>query len=225
MMQVRNADQLKQLFNVMVQASAINTADVKKLTTFVQNSNDDDDSELGAPAGAVFENQSGGIVDVLQGLLDQANEQLDKSRKEENTANNNYQMLKQSLSDSIKFANQELADAKKGLAASQEAQGSAQGDLDVTKKDLAQDTSVLADLHRDCMAKSQDFETQTQSRAAEMKGLAIAKKAIEGIQLREQGRYDFRSASFLQFSQTDEASRKAIHMLRGLARKHKNANL
>merc|ERR1719174_3043896 len=194
MMQVRNADQLKQLFNVMVQASAINTADVKKLTTFVQNSNDDDDSELGAPAGAVFENQSGGIVDVLQGLLDQANEQLDKSRKEENTANNNYQMLKQSLSDSIKFANQELADAKKSLAASQEAQGTAQGDLDVTTKDLAQDTSTLGGVHHKCMTTAQDFEVETTSRSEELKGIAAAKKAIASIT----------GVSFLQVSSAEE---------------------
>merc|ERR1719174_1897210 len=124
-------------------------------------------------------------------------------------------MLKQSLEDAIKFANKEMSEAKKGVAASQEAQGEAQGDLELTKKDLAQDTSVLADLHAECMAKSQDFETQAQSRAAEMKGLSIAKKAIEGIQLREEGRYDFRGASFLQTSQqTDAASRKAIRMLR-----------
>merc|ERR1719456_383680 len=59
-----------------------------------------------------------------------------------------------------------------------------------------------------------------------MKGLAIAKKAIQGIQLREgAGRYDFRSASFLQTSSTDEVARKAIHMLRGLARKHKDSVL
>merc|ERR1719174_3481136 len=134
-------------------------------------------------------------------------------------------MLKQSLEDAIKFANKEMSEAKKGVAASQEAQGTAEGDLELTKKDLAQDTSVLADLHRECMAKSQDFETQAQSRAAEMKGLAIAKKAIEGIQLRQQGRYDWRSASFLQTSHSDEASRKVISKLRSLARKNKDSVL
>merc|ERR1719443_48578 len=105
-----------------------------------------------------------------------------------------------------------MSEAKQARAASQEAQGTAQGDLEVTNKDLAQDTSVLADLHRDCMDKSQDFETQAQSRAAEMKGLAIAKKAIQGIQLREQGRYDWRSASFLQIPH-EEASRKVVQKL------------
>merc|ERR1719238_2434602 len=102
-----------------------------------------------------------------------------------------------------------MHEAKTERAASQEAQGTAEGDLGVTQKDLATDTSTLADLHRECMAKSQDFETQAQSRAAEMKGIAIAKKAISSVQLREQGRYAWRGASFLQTSQTDEASKKA----------------
>jgi len=228
MMQLKSAKSLTQVFKVMVQASSLNTADAKKLTAFVQNSNndgDDDSDELGAPAGSVYENQSGGIIDVLQRLRDESNSQLDEARQAEKAASSSYEMLKQSLEDEIKFANKEMSEAKRGVAASQEAQGTAEGDLELTKKDLAQDTSVLADLHRECMDKAEDFETQTQSRAAEMKGLAIAKKAIEGIQLREQGRYDFRSASFLQTSQTDEASRKVIRMLRLKARKHKDSVL
>jgi hypothetical protein len=226
MMQLKSAKSLTQVFKVMVQANSLNTADAQKLTAFVQNSNKDGDDELGAPAGSVYENQSGGIIDVLQSLRDESTTQLDEARQVERTAANKYEMLKQSLQDEIKFANKELSEAKRNIAASREAQGVAEGDLEITKKDLAQDTSVLADLHHECMAKSQDFETQTQSRVAEMKGIAIAKKAIEGIQLREQGRYDFRGASFLQTSSsTDEASRKVIHALRGVARQHKDSVL
>merc|ERR1719453_1708001 len=111
-----------------------------------------------------------------------------------------------------------MSDAKKSVAGSKEAQGEAQGDLEVTNKDLAEDTKTLAELHRECMARSEDFEGQAKSRAAEMKGLAIAKKAIQGIQLRNQGRYEWRS--FLQTSGADaSASRKVISKLRSLARR------
>merc|ERR550537_1592968 len=157
-------------------------------------------------------------------LRDESNTQLEEARQAEKKANNQYEMLKQSLTDEIKFSNKEMSEAKKGVAASQEEQGAAQGDLEVTNKDLAEDTSVLSDLHHECMAKSQDYETQAQSRAAEMKGLAIAKKAIQGISLRNEGRYEWRS--FLQqSSHNDDAPRKVIHNLRILARKHKDAAL
>jgi len=215
MMQLKSANSLKQVFNVMVQASSMNTADAQKLAAFVQSSNDDDDFEVGAPAGAMYENQSGGIVDVLQGLLDQANEQLDNGRKQERTAHNNYQMLKQSLEDAIKFANEELSNAKKSIAASREAQAIAQGDLDVTQKDLAQDSSTLSGLHHTCMTTAQDFETETKSRTEELKGLAAAKDAVENIG----------AASFLQISSTEEPSKLAVHFVRNLARKQKDQSL
>merc|ERR1719506_1996935 len=102
----------------------MNYADAQKLTAFVQNSNHDgdDDLETGAPAAAVYENQSGGIIDVLTGLRDQVNTELDKSRQQERAARRNFEMLKQSLEDEIKFANKEMSNAKKRRSASQEAQ-------------------------------------------------------------------------------------------------------
>jgi len=214
MMQLKSASSLTQVFKVMVQASTMNTADAEKLTAFVQSSSSDgdDELELGAPAGAVYENHSGGVVDVLEGLRDQANEQLDKSRASERTAGYNYEQLRQSLEDEIKFANEELSDAKKSLAASREAQATAQGDLDVTQKDLAEDSSTLADLHRTCMTRSQDFETEAKSRSEEMRGLAAAKDAVKQIQLRG-------NLAFLQTSLAEEPSRLAVHFIRNLARK------
>merc|ERR1719183_673827 len=153
MMQLKSASSLTQVFELMVQASTISTADAQKLTAFVQSSTDDDD-EAGAPAGAVYESHSGGIVDTLGGLHDQAAEQLDKIRKAESEAQHNYAMVKQSLETAMKYATEDMSEAKKNLAASQEAQATAQGDLDVTQKDLAEDSSTLASLHQKCMARS-----------------------------------------------------------------------
>jgi len=215
MMQLKNANSLKDVFSVMVRASAMNTADVAVLSAFVQSSNDDDDSELGAPAGAVSENKSGGIVDVLQGLLDQAQEQLDNARKQERTENNNFQLLKQSLEDAIKFANKELTNAKTNLGASQETKASAEGDLAVTQKDLAQDIDTLSGLHHSCLTSSQDFESETNSRAEELKAIATAKGALESIG----------AASFLQMSSSNEPSKLAVHFVRNLARKQNDQSL
>merc|ERR1719486_1359488 len=87
-------------------------------------------------------------------------------------------MLAASLKDEIKYATKDLDQAKKDLGASDEAKGTAEGDLAVTSKDLAEDISTLATLHQDCMKGAEDFEAETRSRGEELKALATAKKVI-----------------------------------------------
>jgi len=216
MMQLKSANSLTQVFKVMVEASSMNTADAQRLTAFVQSKSDDDDEELGAPAAAAYENNSGGIVDVLSGLHDQANEQLDKIRKTEQGAQFAYEQTKQSLTDSLQYANEDLTEAKKSLAVSQETQATAEGDLGVTQKDLLEDKSILGGLHQDCMARAQDFETEAKSRSEELKGLAAVKKAISDIQLRGN------ALDFLQIQSSKEPALQIVQHLRDKARKKKD---
>merc|ERR1719161_1475414 len=119
----------------MVQASMFSSADASRLTALVQTTEDSDDSdsdsqEPGAPAAAVYEGHSGGIIETLEGLLEKAEGQLDKARKTETTNLQNYEMLKQSLTDSIKFSNTDMDKAKKALSESQEKKANAEGDLE-----------------------------------------------------------------------------------------------
>ena len=57
-----------------------------------------------APAAAGYESHKGNIVDAQQGLQDKADGQLSDTRKKETTATHNFEMLKQSLEDPVKFA-------------------------------------------------------------------------------------------------------------------------
>merc|ERR550532_191236 len=139
MMQLKNAGSLEQALAVMVKASAISQADSSQLAALVQTQSDESDSDSGAPAAAVYESKSGGIVDTLNGLLEKAQGQLDSATKAETSAKNNFEMLKQSLEDEIKYANKDMDDTKKSLAESGETKASAEGDLSVTKKDLSED--------------------------------------------------------------------------------------
>merc|ERR1719162_85656 len=165
MLQLQSAGTVAKALGVMVQASMISTADGSKLTAFVQNSeeSDDDDSELGAPAAAVYEGHSGGIVDILEKLLEKAETQLASAQKAEQTSAQNYQLLKQSLVDEVKFANKDMAAAKKNLAVSGESKAAASGDLSTTEKDLAEDLTTLKTLHQDCMTGADDFQSETKS--------------------------------------------------------------
>jgi len=216
MVQLQSAKSLQKAFSVMVQASVFSSADANRLTALVQSSNDDDDSEFGAPAAAVYESKSGSIVDTLQGLSDKAQEQLSNAQKKESAAKNNYDMLKQSLDDEVKFANKELGGAKKSLAASEEGKATAQGDLTVTQKDLGEDIDTLAGLHHECLTKSTDFEAEVKSRAEELKAINIAKDALKNSGA---------AASFLQIASSDEPSKLVFHFVRDLARKQNDQSL
>ena len=78
-------------------------------------------------------------MDTLNDLLDRAEAQLDDARKTETADLHNYQMLKQSLVDEVKYANKEMAEAKAAIAESGEKKAIAEGDLDVTTKELNSD--------------------------------------------------------------------------------------
>merc|ERR1719476_215914 len=98
--------------------------------------------------------------------------------------------------------------AKKDLGASAEAKASAEGDLAVTSKDLAEDVKTLATLHQDCMKAAEDFEAETKSRGEELKALATAKKVItDATSGAADLSYGLNQVSFVQVSQTSLSSR------------------
>merc|ERR1719356_393965 len=207
----------------MVQASMLSSADASKLTALVQTAQDSSDSDLefGAPAAAVYEGHSDGIIGTLEGLTEKAEGQLEKARKTESSSLHNFEMLKQSLTDAIEFAEKDMDKAKKSLAESQEKKSVATGDLDVTSKDLAEDIKTKATLHQDCMTAAEEFEASTKSRGEELKALATAKKVIkESTGGAAEQSYGLNQVSFLQLaSSADLAKFEAVRFIRDLARK------
>jgi len=209
MMQLKTAKNVVQAMNVLVQASALNSVDADKLTALVQSSQMSDDDSLGAPDVAAYEGQSGGIVDTINDLKEKAEAQLDAARKKETAAANKFAMVEQSLQDELKVAAKDTAAAKKSLAEGAEKKAIAKGDLDVTSKDLAEDTSALSDLHNECMTKAEEYEAAVKSRGDELAALAKAKEII----IEATGG----AASFLQMESSPKM--QAIHFVRDLARR------
>merc|ERR1719174_1987307 len=229
MLQLKSATSLTEALRVMVQASIFSSADASQLTALVQTTQDssdsDSDSAMGAPAAAVYEGQSSGIIGVLEGLSEKGEGQLDKARKAESTSSQNYQMLKQSLTDEIKFANKDMDAAKKGLAESQEKKAGATGDLEVTSKDLAEDINTKSTLHQDCMNAAEEFELETKSRGEELNALATAKKVIKES-TGGAAEQSYSQVSFLQLaSSADLAKVEAVRFVRDLSRKSKSPAL
>merc|ERR1719160_74612 len=204
-MQLKSSSNVVAALQVLVDASKISSGDAAKLTAFVQSQQESADAEFGAPDPAVYKSQSGGIVDVLNDLLADAEGQLADARKKESNLQHNYELLKQELTDTITFTGNEKDKAAKANAAAAETKATAEGDLAVTQKSLAEDIKQLADTHHECMTKAQDFEAETASRGEELKALAQAKKII----IEATGGATAQTYSFLEVSVQSELRTKA----------------
>merc|ERR1719316_2638469 len=195
-------------------------------------SQDKDDDEMGAPDPAAYKSKSGGIVDTMSDMLDKSEAQLAEARKKETEAKHNYELMKLGLTDAIAFANKELDKSKKRKAEAQEVKAIAEGNLETTTKDLAEDVARLGDIHHSCMGKAEDFEIETASRAEELKALATAKKILTDMTGGTTSQsYGLEQTSFLQVSartrarSQDGAGNDAARLVRRLARKHSSVAL
>merc|ERR1711957_1084231 len=97
-------------------------------------------------------------------------------------------------------------------------------------KALNTDVADLADLHRDCMRKAEDFEAETKSRGEELKALATAKKVIQDATGgAEKISYGLDQMSFIQrsriSSRADLANYEAVRLVRDLAMKQNSRSL
>jgi len=222
MLQMKNIGDLVQVLTTMVDASAISSADASRLTAFIQNS----DEDAGAPAGSVYESQSGNILDTLNSLLEKAESQLEEARNTETSNQHNFDQMRQGLEDEIKYGNKELAEAKKGLAGSAGSKAEAEGDLDVTSKELAADVKAKSDLHHECMTTAENFEAETKSRGEELKALAEARKVIlESTSGASSISYSFLQSGSEISSSSSLANFEAVRLVSDLARKDKSAAL
>jgi len=231
MVQLHNSGSLLQGLDVLVRASMIGTSDASRLTALLQQSQKaqdaDDDQAPGAPAGAAYESQSGGIVDILQDLAEKAEAQLADLRQKEIAARHNFATLKQSLEDEIKFSTEDMADAKKGIAESSEISASAQGDLDVTSKEVAEDTRAREKVIHTCETSAATYAAETKSRDEELQTLAQAKAAI----IEATGGAALEQASFIQLARARMSSKQvlhsyeAVHLVRNLANQQRSKSL
>jgi chromosome segregation ATPase len=226
MLQMKDIHSITDALSVLVQASVFNSADAGRLTAFVQGAqkSDDEDGEEGAPEAAVYESHTEGIVGTLQDLLDKAQGQLDDAVKKETAAVYNFEMLKQSLENEIKFANKELDDAQKGIAANTETKATAEGELGSTSKALKEDIETLKGLHAKCQTGAEDFEASKTSRGEELAALAKAKAIIsEATSFGQVSLFQIGSTKLE--SGTDLAHFEAVRFVRDLARKQHSTEL
>jgi len=121
---------------------------------------------------------SNAIVETLSEMEDKASESLNDARKREGEAAQAYALLKQSMDGETAGMKEELSENTNLKASSAEKLAGAQGDLEITKKSLAEDTAYLKDLKRDCQTRAREFEAESKDNNAEITALGKAKAIL-----------------------------------------------
>jgi len=212
----------------LVDAASFSSADQKRLAALVQSQQGagSDDDLFGAPAAAVYKSQSGGILDVLEDLKEKAEEELSELRKAEASARHNYDMARQSLEDQIDADTADLDQEKASKAATAEAQATAEGDLALTGKDLADAKAALETANRNCMQVASDHEATAAARAVELKTIADAKQLLEGSTAGAAAQtYSLLQLRSRLHSHADLAKAEVETIVRRLAQEHHSAAL
>merc|ERR1719160_1104437 len=228
----RSLDSVVKSLSAVMDAAAFSAQDQKTLTALVQSQqgSESDDAALGAPAAAVYGSHSDGIFDVLEDMKEKAEGQLADLRKAESATKHNYNMLKQSLEDSMDADTKDMDEEKSLKASTEESKAVAEGDLADTVKGLAEDKKALGTASSTCMTVAADHEATVKSRNEELNAIATAKKILSETTSGAVGQ----SYSLLQVSsntvsrlqtRADLANVEVVRLVKKLAKDHHSAAL
>jgi len=195
---------IKVLLNTLstvIDAASLPLHDRKKLSALMQGSEgdaeDDGFGSLGAPSAKAYNSHGSGITDLLEDLKQKAVSQLKELRKEEANGQHNFDMMKGSLTQEIKVANGEMAEAKESKNVASQLQSQTEGDKAVSTKELNADTKALSDAITDCRITADEFDLSTKGRAEEMAAIDAGIEALGGVKNKQAG------YSFLQLGHDD----------------------
>merc|ERR1719380_225433 len=226
-------DKVMAALDTVIVSAGVNAADKAKVQALLQATQGSSDSDLefqpaGAPDPAAYKSQSGGILSVLEDMLEKAKAELATAQKAEMNAAFDFKMLKQKIEDAVAFGEKTLAETKAAKAAAEEAKATAEGELETASKNLADDETHLKDLQQECMTAAEEDTESKKSRAEELEALATSKKSLE----EKTGAAADRAYSFIQIgtvsragTKTKEVKQHVLDLLQSLAQKNNDKQL
>jgi len=131
---------------------------------------------VSAPEANAYEFQSGGVIEMLEKLLDKFIAERTTLEKEEMNAKHAYDMLMQDLNAQTAQAQTDRDESAEAKAKALQGKADAEGDLADTTSTKEADEKYLADLVATCEQKGSDFEARQQLRTEELEAI---EKAIE----------------------------------------------
>merc|ERR1719271_2048161 len=157
---------------MQVQKKALVPAASKKMIrSFLQQ---DPELAYDAPEANAYEFQSGGVVEMLEKLLDEFGSKKTDLEKEELGAQQAFEQIFQQLADNIENAEFEIAKKTKHRAETEAAKAEAEGDLAQTTADRDEDQKYLDDTTALCTQKTSDFESRQKLRGEEIEAISKA---------------------------------------------------
>merc|ERR1719394_216062 len=183
---------------------------------------------MGSPAAATYKTHSSNILDVLEDMKEKAEGQLSDLRKAEVNTNHNFALLKQSLEDQVATDTNHMAEEKAGRSAAEESKATAQGDLGMTTKELANSKQQQATARATCLQTAADHEATVAARTEELKVIADARQMLaettSGAVSQTYSLLQVVAASKLQ-THADLAGREVVELVRRLAKKQHSSAL
>lgn len=175
-LQARKADVKQDPALIQLASSAMVPSEAKAaINAFLQEPNEKFLNRSGPKANA-YEFQSGGVVELLEGLLKKFVEEKRGIQKTEANAKYASQMMIQELTDQIDAATDESTSKQALRGKRNEKAAEATGDRSTTQDVLNEDTKYLHDLKMECRQKSFDYENRQTLRKEELEALS---KAVE----------------------------------------------
>jgi len=153
------------------------------------------------PSTPAYTSNTGGIIETMESFQEKAEAAQTEGRRKEAAQKHNFDLLKLSIENKLTTENRELDETKQDLALQQEKKATGEGDLEVTRKDLASDQAYLSNLQQDCMDRAVTFQSDMTNRQQELTALAQAKKVIQ----QQTGGAISHTYSFLQVSATSKS--------------------
>jgi hypothetical protein len=132
----------------------------------------------GTPEANAYENQSGGVVALLEKLRLKFQDEKEALTKAEMSAKANFQQLEQRLVDNLKEDKSQVEKKTSQKAGRLEDKASAEGELKITEETKVQDMKTLSDTNAKCKFMSEEFENNQGVRSAEIKAIKEATKIL-----------------------------------------------
>merc|ERR1719473_983995 len=127
-----------------------------------------------APEANAYEFQSQSVITMLEKLSKKFKDQLLALEKEEISARSNYETLMQQLTDNMRRDKKMTAEKTAAKAGRLEDAANAKADLGITENGKAEDEKTLSDTNAECESKSEAYEKDQVTRAAEVKAIEQA---------------------------------------------------
>merc|ERR1719156_66658 len=151
---------------------------LKSLLQFGNLGGEDEYESLRQPQAkqVAYESKSGGIIAKIEEMKEKAEETLTDARNTELKAQQDYNMLEQSLNSGIAVAQDKISGAKSAIGAKGEEMNGAKGEMQETLASKAADEKFLAQLKHDCQEAAANWAQRQESASAETGAI---NKAIE----------------------------------------------